>query len=107
MKIFLKFFHYAIFLSILGFGSIHAPKATANDSQLPEDFAISGSVTITSISDGDSLRSGKLRIRLFGIDAPEKKQQCTMPMALNGIAAWQRKRHLLHWWQACLNCNAI
>ena len=77
MKIFLRFFHYAIFLSTLGFGSIHAPKATAADSQLLENFTISGSVTITRISDGDSLRSGKLRIRLFGIDAPEKKQQCT------------------------------
>ncbi|MDC0966424.1 thermonuclease family protein [Alphaproteobacteria bacterium] len=32
---------------------------------------------ITHVSDGDSLRSGKLRIRLFGIDAPEKTQQCT------------------------------
>ena len=77
MRIFLTFSHYAIFLFILGISSIHAPKATANDSQLPENFAISGSVTITRISDGDSLRSGKLRIRLFGIDAPEKKQQCT------------------------------
>ena len=77
MKIFLMFFHCAIFLSIVGFGSIHASKAAANDSQLPENFAISGSVTITRISDGDSLRSGKLRIRLFGIDAPEKQQQCT------------------------------
>ena len=77
MKIFLKFFHCAIFLFIFGFGSIHAPKAYANDSLLPENFAISGSVTITRISDGDSLRSGKLRIRLFGIDAPEKNQQCT------------------------------
>jgi len=77
MKFLLKFFHCAIFLSILGFGSIHAPKANANDSQLSENFAISGSVTITRISDGDSLRSGKLRIRLFGIDAPEKTQQCT------------------------------
>ena len=77
MKFLLKFFHCAIFLSILGFGSIHAPKANANDSQFSENFAISGSVTITRISDGDSLRSGKLRIRLFGIDAPEKTQQCT------------------------------
>ena len=77
MKIFLKLFRCAIFMFILGFGSIYAPKATANDSQLPENFTISESVTITRISDGDSLRSGKLRIRLFGIDAPEKKQQCT------------------------------
>ena len=73
MTFFLKLFQYAIFLSILGLGSIHAPKATANDSQLPENFAISGSVTITSISDGDSLRSGKLRIRLFSIDASGRK----------------------------------
>ena len=77
MKIFPKFFYCAIFLFILGFGSIHAAKSSASDSPLPKNFAISGSVTITRISDGDSLRSGKLRIRLFGIDAPEKKQQCT------------------------------
>ena len=39
-------------------------------------YDLSGSVTITKVSDGDSLRSGDLRIRLFGIDAPELKQQC-------------------------------
>lgn len=39
-------------------------------------FSISGMLKITDISDGDSLRSGKLRIRLFGVDAPEKKQKC-------------------------------
>jgi len=77
MKTFPKVFYCAIFLFILGFGSIHAAKSSASDSPLPKNFAISGSVTITRISDGDSLRSGKLRIRLFGIDAPEKKQQCT------------------------------
>ena len=40
-------------------------------------YDLSGRVHITKVSDGDSLRSGKLRIRLFGIDAPELKQQCT------------------------------
>ena len=39
-------------------------------------FAISGEVTVTKVSDGDSLRSGKLKIRLHGIDAPELKQTC-------------------------------
>lgn len=39
-------------------------------------YDLSGEVTVTKVSDGDSLRSGKLRIRLFGIDAPELKQQC-------------------------------
>lgn len=40
-------------------------------------FDIAGSVTVTKVTDGDSLRSGKLKIRLFGIDAPEIKQNCT------------------------------
>lgn len=34
-------------------------------------------VTITAVSDGDSLRAGKLRLRLHGVDAPERKQLCT------------------------------
>ena len=51
-----------------------APMVSANDSRAP--FSISGNLKITQISDGDSMRSGKLRIRLFGIDAPERKQKC-------------------------------
>ena len=39
-------------------------------------YDLSGQVKVTKVSDGDSLRSGKLRIRVFGIDAPELKQQC-------------------------------
>ena len=39
-------------------------------------YDLSGRVHITKVSDGDSLRSGNLRIRLFGIDAPELRQQC-------------------------------
>jgi endonuclease YncB( thermonuclease family) len=39
-------------------------------------FALSGQVGVTRVTDGDSLRSGRLKIRLFGIDAPEIKQQC-------------------------------
>ena len=39
-------------------------------------YDLSGRVNITKVSDGDSLRSGNLRIRLFGIDAPELMQQC-------------------------------
>ena len=50
----------------------HTPTLSANDSKAP--FSISGNLKITHISDGDSLRSGKLRTRLFGIDAPEKTE---------------------------------
>ena len=39
-------------------------------------YDLSGRVQITKVSDGDSLRSGALRIRLFGIDAPELNQEC-------------------------------
>ena len=34
---------------------------------------------VTAVSDGDTIRSGQLRIRLHGIDAPERQQQCTTP----------------------------
>jgi endonuclease YncB( thermonuclease family) len=70
-------FYQIIFLIIIVSGNIFATNATAQNQLLKENFSISGKVTITHVSDGDSLRSGKLRIRLFGIDAPEKKQQCT------------------------------
>ncbi len=53
---------------------LYSPTLLADDSEVP--FSISGNLRITDIGDGDSLRSGKLRIRLFGIDAPEKKQKC-------------------------------
>ena len=62
---------FLIGLSII----IYSPTLSANDGKAP--FSISGNLKITHISDGDSLRSGNLRIRLFGIDAPEKKQKCS------------------------------
>ncbi len=60
-----------IVLSII----FYSPTLLAYDSDI--SFSISGNLRITDISDGDSLRSGKLRVRLFGIDALEKKQKCT------------------------------
>ena len=70
-------FYQIIFLITIVSGNIFATNAIAQNQLLTENFSISGKVSITHISDGDSLRSGKLRIRLFGIDAPEKNQQCT------------------------------
>ena len=69
-------FYQIICLITFALSNTFANDAIAQNQPLTENFAVSGSVTITRISDGDSLRSGKLRIRLFGIDAPEKKQQC-------------------------------
>ena len=34
-------------------------------------------VTVTAVSDGDTLRAGRLRLRLHGVDAPERKQLCS------------------------------
>ncbi len=66
-----------IYLITIAFSNIFAIDAMAQNKFLAKSFSISGKVNITHIADGDSLRSGELRIRLFGIDAPEKNQQCT------------------------------
>ena len=61
-------------------------------------YDLSGPVTVTNVSDGDSLRSGKLRIRIFGIDAPELKQQCQDQNGSAwacGLAARQQLENLL------------
>ena len=61
-------------------------------------YDLSGPVTVTKVSDGDSLRIGKLRIRIFGIDAPELKQQCQDQNGTAwdcGLAARQQLENLL------------
>ena len=61
-------------------------------------YDLSGRVHITKVSDGDSLRSGDLRIRLFGIDAPELKQQCADQNGVLwgcGVAALQQLNALI------------
>ena len=60
------FLCFAVVLADIGFlpGTMYAA-----------GYDLSGRVNITKVSDGDSLRSGNLRIRLFGIDAPELKQK--------------------------------
>tara|TARA_B100001057_G_scaffold292739_1_gene292809 strand:+ start:833 stop:1360 length:528 start_codon:yes stop_codon:yes gene_type:complete len=44
-----------------------------NDVKSEEIKSISG---IAKVVDGDTIRIGEKKIRLFGIDAPEKEQQC-------------------------------
>ena len=70
-------------------------------------YDLSGRVHITKVSDGDSLRSGNLRIRLFGIDAPELKQKCADQNGVLwdcGIAA-QRQLHGLIGTKKDLQCS--
>ena len=54
-------------LYIFGFCVLLTVSAEAGKRQ---DFVV------TKVSDGDSLRAGAERLRLFGIDAPELKQAC-------------------------------
>ena len=47
-----------------------------NDVKSEEVKIISG---IAKVTDGDTIRIEGKKIRFFGIDAPEKKQQCSKP----------------------------
>ena len=49
---------------------------TYNDVKSEEIKIISG---IAEVTDGDTIRIEGKKIRFFGIDAPEKKQQCSKP----------------------------
>ena len=49
---------------------------TCNDVKSEEVKIISG---IAKVTDGDTIRIEGKKIRFFGIDAPEKKQQCKKP----------------------------
>ena len=90
---------------------MHFAMASPSTAQVAETpvtpFALSGKVEVTQVTDGDSFRSGKLKIRLFGIDAPELKQQCeTNSGALwsCGLAARDAIRNLVDSTQQ-LNCH--
>ena len=82
------------------------------ESLLPEttlaaSYDISGRIHITKVNDGDSLRSGDLRVRLFGIDAPELKQQCVDENGVLwgcGVAA-QRQLNSLIGANKALHCS--
>ena len=73
--------------------------STAQVTETPiAPFALSGQVEVTRITDGDSFRSGELKIRLFGIDAPELKQRCetdTGALWSCGLAAQDALRDLI------------
>ena len=82
------------------------------ESLLPEttlaaSYDISGRIHITKVNDGDSLRSGDLRVRLYGIDAPELKQQCVDENGVLwgcGVAA-QRQLNSLIGANKALHCS--
>ena len=78
------------FLSLWGFlCSLYLAPAIANTEM---------TVQISDITDGDSLRAGSLRLRLFGIDAPELQQTCQSAEGEDyacGIVARNRMRDIV------------
>ena len=71
------------------------------DAAVSASYDLSGRVSITRVSDGDSLLSGDLQIRLFGVDAPELKQTCADQ---NGIL-WSCGEAALHQLRALISKN--
>lgn len=47
-----------------------------------------------AVSDGDTVKFGKQRVRLFGIDAPEKVQPCALGAPLPTIPHLLQRRYI-------------
>ena len=60
---------------------------TYNNVKSQEPKIISG---IAKVIDGDTIRINKDKIRLFGIDAPEKKQQCKKPFLTISVLTFNK-----------------
>jgi endonuclease YncB( thermonuclease family) len=61
-----------LWLALILLWTAAAPTFAQNDS----DTSGTGTSHGFAVSDGDTVRFGRQRIRLFGIDAPEKAQPC-------------------------------
>ena len=70
-------------------------------------FSLAGEITVTKVSDGDSLRSGRLKIRLFGIDAPELKQDCADPEGRRWACGKAARDRLAELATAPLQCELV
>jgi endonuclease YncB( thermonuclease family) len=74
-----------------------------------ESLSSTDSYLITKVTDGDSLRAGKLRIRLHGIDAPEMKQICKAENGASYPCGVSARAHLIDMIQppAEIRCQTI
>lgn len=72
-----------------------------------QPFSIGGKITVTKVSDGDSLRSGRLKIRLHGIDAPELKQNCANAAGRRWACGVAARERLVELSSAPLKCDLV
>ena len=72
-----------------------------------QPFSIGGKITVTKVSDGDSLRSGRLKIRLYGIDAPELKQNCANAAGRRWACCVAARERLVELTSAPLKCDLV
>tara|TARA_A100001011_G_scaffold139748_1_gene147723 strand:- start:284 stop:796 length:513 start_codon:yes stop_codon:yes gene_type:complete len=70
----IKLFYFFTFLIILIPVKSFADSILVANSNSDTNLKFIGQVQVT---DGDTIRKGKIKIRLHGIDAPENKQQCS------------------------------
>ena len=87
-------FRRALLILALGLACASPLQANADKAS----FDLSGRVTVTRVLDGDSLRSGPLKIRVHGIDAPEQKQRCKTAAGKDwdcGVAATRAMQAIL------------
>ena len=72
-----------------------------------QPFSLGGEITVTKVSDGDSLRSGQLKIRLHGIDAPELKQDCADASGRRWPCGAAARERLVELTSAPLKCDLV
>ncbi len=70
---------------------------TLYNSAFSETKIITYNASEIVVTDGDSLRFGKERIRLFGIDAPELNQMCKDEFNENYFCGEEAKKRLNRW----------
>ena len=79
--------HIALFFLLV---AIPAFTNAASKNQSPKQIKLSKAMQVI---DGDSIKNCSLRIRLYGLDAPELDQHAQMQKVLVGIAAERLKEN--------------
>ena len=83
-------------------GCLCAPPAAAE-----QPFSLGGEIKVRKVSDGDYLRSGRLKIRLHSIEAPEMKQDCAEASGRRWPCGAAARERLVELTLAPLKCDLV